>query len=107
MVALPPKPARKRNATICSFDCAHPQSAVNVMKMMFPIRMIRVRPHISEHGESTKGPKAYVNMKIDITMLTSEEELMCSSSPIELRAGAAIEEERGDRNAKADTVRDI
>ena len=58
MVALPPRPAMNRNAIICPFDWAKPQSVVKMMKMTFPNMMIRRRPQTSEHGERINGPTA-------------------------------------------------
>lgn len=96
-----------RNAMICASDWANPQSVVKTMKMRLPNLMILRRPQTSEHGDSTKGPTAYVIMKMDMTRFISEAEVMCRSAAMVSRAGAVMDEERGERNVKADTIRDI
>lgn len=107
IVALPPIPARKRNARICSLEAANPQRAVETMKTKFPTRTIGVRPHISEQGDNTKGPSAYVRRNIERTNWRSTSLVMCRSWLIGPSAGAAIDEDRGDRNANDDMIKDV
>jgi hypothetical protein len=44
---------------------------------------------------------------MDSTMFNSDFCVMCNSFPIMSRAGAAIDEERGERKAKAEMMREI
>ena len=46
-------------------------------------------------------------MKMDMTRFISDEDWMCKSVAIVSRAGAAIDEESGERNANAETIKDI
>jgi hypothetical protein len=46
-------------------------------------------------------------MKMDMTRFISDEDWMCKSVAMVSRAGAAIDEESGERNANAETIKDI
>lgn len=101
--ALPPRPLKNRNARICCFEVANPQTVLNTRYTIFADCRITTRPYISDSGARTKGPSAYASRKIDMTRYRSMPEVMVKSLAIWSRAGATIVDETGEMKVKQET----